>query len=302
MIIEIPIFILSLVFILIAANYLTNVAVNIAIFFNFSAFFISSILIGIGTSLPEFIVSIIAAINSKPEISISNVVGSNIFNIFGIASLTFFIAKKIDIAKLDYAIFNISALMAVLMVAFISTYNLFYLAITFLIFTFFIVQSYKNHKTEEKYPQEKSKKHIALYLLLAIVWLFVIIVASNAFLYSLDKILLSYHVSPKLIGTFIIAIGTSLPEIATCTVSIIKKRFDVAFGNILGSNIFNILMVLNFSRYFIDQISTNYTLDLFILLLFTVALSLRIFFYKIAKHFYIFLFLPVYGFYLWSLF
>ncbi len=302
MIIEIPIFILSLVFILIAANFLTNAAVNIAVFFNFSAFFISSILIGIGTSLPEFIVSIIAAINSQPEISISNVLGSNIFNIFGIASLTFFIKEKIHIEKLDYAIFNISTIMAILMIGIVEKYNPLYLAVPFFTLAFFIVQSYKKHKNDANHEKNNINKHIIFTIFFAIFWLVVIILASKIFLSSLDKILINYHVSPKLIATFIIAIGTSLPEIATCVVSIIKKRIDVAFGNILGSNIFNILMVLNLSRYFINTVFANYSLDLLILLLFTVALSLRIRFHRIAKFVYILIFFPVYSFYLWSLF
>ncbi len=303
MIIDIPIFIVSLIFILVSANYLTNAAVHIAIFFNFSAFFVSSILIGVGTSLPEFIVSIMSALDSKPEISISNVLGSNIFNIFGIATLTFFSMQKANIAKLDYIIFNVSALMALFMIiVIIGEYNLFYLAVPFLTLVYFIVKSYQTNKNSDNCEESINKKNIVFVLFLAIFWLFVIIFASRMFLSSLNDILMHYHVSPKLIGTLIVAIGTSLPEIAACAASLSKKRIDVALGNIIGSNIFNILMVLNLSRYFIKNINADYSLDVYILLLFTFVFSLTIRFHKISKFAYIFVFLPVYSFFLWSLF
>ena len=226
---------------------------------------IPSIVIGLtvvafGTSLPEAAVSIAAALAGSNEIAVSNVIGSNIFNLLmvtGISALVGSIAVDKSVLKRDFPLAILSAaLMFVL--AFDRIYKkntltlshidgIIFLAF-FVLFIIFNVRSALKYKASlaDEEPDEKLKS-VPMYILFSLLGLAGISIGGKLTVMSAQSIALTLHVSETLIGLTIIAIGTSLPELVTSVVALKKNESDIALGNVLGSNIFNVFFVLGVS-------------------------------------------------------
>ncbi|HPF83523.1 MAG TPA: calcium/sodium antiporter [Bacilli bacterium] len=212
---------------------------------------INSLIIGLtvvamGTSAPEASVSIIAAIKNNSSISIGNIVGSNICNmllVLGLSSIFSSIIVKKEILKKDYLL-SIMTYIILLLIALFNNYLLLKHGILLLIFfglyIYIILKNVKNSK------EEKTKLRVGNIIML-VLSLIGIILGGNLIVNSAIIIARKLSVSEHIIALTIVAIGTSLPELVTSVVAAIKHENDIALGNVIGSNIFNILFILGIS-------------------------------------------------------
>lgn len=273
----------SLIF---GANWLVDGASSFAKKHKVSDLAIGLTIVAFGTSAPELVVNSIASFNGYPDIVFGNIIGSNNFNLFVI----------LGIAGLVYPItVQFSTVWREIPISLIATILLFVLANNFLLngtselsrvdgvilllcFAAFLYYVFKQMKTEENlkvsYQQKSNLKIWGLILL----GLTALIVGGQLVVDSGIKIATNLGVSEKIIGLTIIAAGTSLPELVTSIVAAIKKNSDIAIGNVIGSNVFNILLVLSVSS-FIKPIhfNQNFNIDIAILIGGTLFLFIAMF-------------------------
>ena len=254
MTIQILILIIGLILILLGANFLIDGASSIARRSGLSEFVIGLTIVGIGTSAPEMVVSFISAINGNSDMAIGNVVGSNIFNtmfILGITSIIspLFITSTNMKRDIPMNIF-------VTMLLIITGLNRTILGVGeniltkidgilfLLIFAGYLYISFKkDNKEEENESPEKSKK-VFVSIILLILGFAGLIFGGKLFISSATNISKALGVSDAFIAITVMAVGTSLPELATCVVAALKGKGQLALGNVLGSNISNILLIL----------------------------------------------------------
>ncbi len=245
---------------------------------------IPSIIIGLtivafGTSAPELAVSMSAALKGSNDIAIGNVVGSNMFNTLVVlgasAAITPVMVKK-DIIKVDYPI---SLIFTLLLGIFcldklfgaenitISRVDGIILLLCFAIFMFIIIRDGLRHrdKSENELDTEKEKP-VWLILILSVVGLAGIIIGGDLSVEGAKEIARYFGLSEALIGLTVVALGTSLPELVTSIVAAKKRESDIAVGNVVGSNIFNILLILGTSATILPMnVSATYLYDIAIL-------------------------------------
>ncbi len=247
---------LGLALVVFGADYLVEGASSVARRFGLSEFVIGLTIVGMGTSAPEMVVSFIGAIQGNADISVGNVVGSNIFNtllILGITGILLPVAITPDNRKKDIPV-NIVVTLLLIVLGFkhtllgIGTDGLTRIdgAVLVALFGLYMWQSFARGKEEpEEQPQEEAKP-IKLYwaILMIVGGLAGLIWGGNLFVDSATEIAHYLGVSDKFIAITILAGGTSLPELATCVAAAAKKKGQLALGNIIGSNLFNILLIL----------------------------------------------------------
>ena len=256
------ILIIALVAVVLGADNLVSGSAAIARRFGISDFVIGAVIVGIGTSFPELIVSSIGAFKGNVDVAIGNVVGSNIFNILGILGITAIIypvaVKRENLRfELPYCIF-VSLFVTLL------AFNLFNGesvsigrfdgAILLLFFAAFICISFIRDRksstessTNEQKPQSLTKS-----LLRTVCGLTVLIIGCDFFVDSAVSIATQWGVNEAFISITLIACGTSLPEMAASVAAAAKRNTDLALGNVVGSNIFNVTFILGVS----SQITT----------------------------------------------
>ena len=252
---EYLILILSLAGIVLGADFLVKGAVVVARKCRVSSFVIGAVIVGIGTSLPELVVSTVGAIGGNSEVAIGNVVGSNIFNVFAILGLTalfFPIAVSRENMK-----FEIPFCIAVSILLMLLVYNFFVGgeprlgrwdgAALLLVFTSFMWISLRRGKSSaatvgESVEEVNKSLWFAAFSILG--GLAALIVSSNFFVDEAVAIARKLGVSDAFISITLLACGTSLPELAASVTAAVKKDTDMALGNIIGSNIFNATMIL----------------------------------------------------------
>ncbi len=260
---EYVILLISLAGIVFGADFLVNGAVVVARRCKVSSFVIGAVIVGIGTSLPELVVSSVGAIEGNSEVAIGNVVGSNIFNVFAILGLTALL-RPVAVPKsnlrfeLPYCI-GVSALLGLLVYNFftggtplISRIDGGILLVLFALFMFLSLRSGKKSAEASSYagkaPAEDApaaKKDSLVKAILSIVLgLAALVVSSNFFVDEAVAIAKMLGVSDAFISITLLACGTSLPELAASITAAVKKDTDMALGNIIGSNIFNITAIL----------------------------------------------------------
>ncbi len=250
---EYLILILSLAGIVLGADFLVNGAVVVARKCKVSSFVIGAVIVGIGTSLPELVVSTVGAIGGNSEVAIGNVVGSNIFNVFGILGLTallFPIAVSRENMKFEIPFcIGVSVLLTLLV------YNFFCGgepligrvdgAVLLAVFAAFMWISLRKGKTSAAESAGSGGKNNLWFAILSILGgLAALIVSSNFFVDEAVLIAKELGVSDAFISITLLACGTSLPELAASIAAALKKDTDMALGNIIGSNIFNASMIL----------------------------------------------------------
>ena len=253
--IQILILIAGLVLILLGANYLVDGASNIAKRFGLSEFVIGLTIVGIGTSTPEMVVSFISAIQGQADMAIGNVVGSNIFNTLLILGLTALFAPiaitKSNLRK-DIPI-NIGV--TILLIVLGMNFTLFGVGknelgrvdglILLTLFVWYLWSSFRSGQADaNEEAQDEKPKGIPLSVLMIAGGLAGLVFGGRFFVNSATTIAQTFGMSDKFIAITIMAAGTSLPELATSIVAVIKGRNQLALGNVLGSNIFNILLIL----------------------------------------------------------
>jgi cation:H+ antiporter len=218
------------------------------------------VIVGFGTSSPELAVSVEAALSSSPDISIGNVVGSNISNvllILGICAMITPMAVKPSALSRDGAVVLGSTLLFMAMIAggFLGRLDAVILLVSLAAYLFWAYRSERNtpdSPTAEVYTAEadeidKKPKGIFAIVISLVGGLALLIGGSNVLLRGAIGIAESYDVSEAVIGLTLVAVGTSLPELSISVLAAFRKHTDVAIGNILGSNIFNLLGILGVS-------------------------------------------------------
>lgn len=213
-------------------------------------------LVSMGTSAPEASVSINAAINDLNDLSIGNIVGSNIFNtlfIIGVSALFTPLVISKEMKKYDIPIM-IGIYVLLIMFSFvISPLKLdiiesIILILSFVAYIVFLIyRAKKNPPQEEENPEDEKKPSIVKNIIFAIIGLAAIIFGGDLVVDNASEIAIKLNMSEALVGLTIVAVGTSLPELVTSVVASIKKENDIALGNVVGSNIFNIVFILGSS-------------------------------------------------------
>ena len=248
----------GLVMILVGSDWLVEGASGIARKYGLSEFIIGMTIVGIGTSMPELVSSALSAVGGHGDMALGNVTGSNICNILLILGVTALISPiaytRSNIRKdLPMAIAVSVALLVFLYNGFglfgdvpgISRVDASYLLSFFAIF---MIDSFRSSKGGAEEPAEKAKpmpmgKAVALIVL----GLAGLIFGGRFFVDHTVNIAESFNVSEAFISITLMAVGTSLPELATCVVAALKGKNQLALGNVIGSNIFNILLIIGTS-------------------------------------------------------
>jgi len=246
--------VLGILFLIKGADFLVDGSVTIAKRFNVSNLVIGLTLVAFGTSAPELVVNITSSFLGKSNLAIGNILGSNIANIFlilGVAAIIYPIKpqKKTLFIEIPFNLFLVILLFILANNIFTHTppnlglidgIILLVLLILFLYYAFF---THKKIKPEGKIENLSLLKAIIL-IILGLLGLYF---GGRWVVKSAVKLARSLGISEELIGLSIVAIGTSLPELVTSVVAAIKKESDIAIGNVVGSNIFNITWILGLS-------------------------------------------------------
>lgn len=262
---------ISLTLLVIGANWLVDGSAAIARRYHISEYIIGATIVGMGTSMPELVVSAISGIEGHPDIAIGNVVGSNIFNVFLILGITALMMPikytRENIVRdipLNIAVSVMVMILCALGMHFRGEYGLgriegIILLIGFALYLWSTMQSEKKQQTAKKQgielpdsdmvaPVETGRYKSMTVCILAIIFgLGGLIFGGNMFVDSASSIAREWGVSEAVIGLTIVAGGTSLPELVSSIIAVTKDKGQMALGNIVGSNIFNLLLILGVS-------------------------------------------------------
>lgn len=252
MLIDILLLAAGLLLVVFGADFLVDGASGVARRFGVSEFVIGLTIVGFGTSCPELVVSLNGAFNGLADISTGNVVGSNIFNtllILGVTALLGPIAVSSANRKRDIPVTAASTLLLVVCGLAGNGLSRIDGIIFLLLFALYIYLSFKfDDKTQTVSETEGGESpNLPKSAVLVIAGLSALIFGGDLFVDSAVKVAKELGVSDKFIAITLLAGGTSLPELATCIVSSFKHKDQLALGNILGSNVFNILLILGVS-------------------------------------------------------
>lgn len=239
------------------AELLVKGSANLAMRCGVSALVAGLTIVAFGTSAPELVVSIKAALDGLGDIAVGNVIGSNIFNIaiiLGLSALIHPMKVHLNVLKVDTPVMLASSvlLMAVLHDLYLSRVEGIFLFAGIIAYTTFtIITARRTGETKVDFPLEqltpKKKVTPVLDIIFVIGGLCLLVLGSRFFVNGAVSLARAIGVSEAVIGLTIVAVGTSLPELATSIIASIKKEDDIAIGNIIGSNIFNILAILGTS-------------------------------------------------------
>lgn len=233
---------------LFSGKYLVIGSVSLANYFNLSKLVIGVTVVSFGTSAPEMFVSAFANFKGHPEVSMGNIIGSNIANIalvLAITAIIFPIPVKKNSVKIDAPFMLIISgllLLFILNGTLTSVEGVVFLLILAAYITFIVV---KSRKSEESKNTE-TDAHQPLWKAIGFVVISTVGLAlgSNLLVENASIIALEFGISERIVAITVIAFGTSLPELTTSAVAAFNKEMDISIGNIIGSNIFNILAVL----------------------------------------------------------
>ncbi|HZW62093.1 MAG TPA: calcium/sodium antiporter [Flavobacteriaceae bacterium] len=282
----------GLVLLVVGGEYLVRSSVALSFKFNISKLVIGLTVVSFATSAPEFLVSLQAALSGSSDIALGNVIGSNIANIGLVLGITALISP-LAISK-DFYVLNwpVMMLVSVMLYLFLSTENELSrmegvaMVVSLVIFLVILIRnSIKSSKTVEieevnEALQQVSGFKITLWLLIGILALYF---GSEWLVKGAKDIALSFGVSERVISLTMVAVGTSIPELAASVIAALKKEKAISLGNLIGSNIFNITSVLGITAIILpiplkdEQLLTN---DIFWMLGFAFVLLPLVFVLK----------------------
>jgi cation:H+ antiporter len=215
--------------------------------FKLSNILVSAVIIGFGTSLAELTVSVEAVLIGSPDIALGNIIGSNIANILLVTAIAALITPiMLKNLKINRDIFvMIVASLLLLFFKFIDWLN-FYSGVIFLLILFSYISYSYFQDQKDNGDKEENLENLSLIkaIIYSVIGLATLILGGWLLVNSSIKIAQSYGISEAVIGLTIVAVGTAIPELTTTIIASIKKHNDLVIGNILGSNIFNILGIL----------------------------------------------------------
>ena len=248
----------SLVLLVVGANWLVDGAAAIARRYHMSEYIIGATIVGMGTSAPELVVSVISSVGGHSDIAIGNVVGSNIFNvllILGITALLMPINYTRDNVRRDIPL-NIGASVLVIVLCILNKvcsgeYGLgrFSGLLLLVLFALYLWSSLRGGRDGQASDDASTAptglyRYTSVCIIAIIVGLGGLIYGGNLFVDSASAIARQWGVSEAIIGLTIVAGGTSLPELVSSVIAVTKQKGQMALGNIVGSNIFNLLLIL----------------------------------------------------------
>jgi len=258
-ILAIPAFIFGVILLYKGSDILVDGTVKTALQLGISALIISVILVGFGTSAPEFAISVGAAIQNSPDssgISLGNIIGSCIANLMLVLGISAII-KPIDVSKgiirreLPVMLGATVVLVVSSFVGLLDDYRVFggiLFLILFVVFIWFFIRCAKKERVKVKKDKDsKTWKHILC------IFLGIAGVVIGAYLLIDSSVIIAkfFGIEPFIIAMSMVAVGTSLPELVVSAMASYKGESDVAVGNVLGSNVFNMLLILGFAAIFI---------------------------------------------------
>ena len=236
--------ILGLLILVSSADFLVRGAVNLSNIFKISPYIIAGTLVAFGTSAPELFVSGIASYSGNPGAAIGNILGSNIANVFlalGIAAIIINISPPKNAFQIDIKILAASSIILIILLFNISL--VYWWVGLILILSLFIYIFYIIKFSDVNNVEENNKQNLSLSKALILFFIGLIGVSLGAKLLTEGSIDLAryFGIRETIVGLGVLAFGTSLPEVVTSIIAAIKKENNIAIGNIVGSNIFNIL-------------------------------------------------------------
>lgn len=248
---EIVLLIISLVVLYFGAEWLVGGASSLAARLNISPLIIGLTIVSLGTSAPELVVSIKAAMAGQSALSIGNVLGSNLFNIaliLGVSALIVPLTVKRQLLKVDVPVMVGATLLFLIMfidgkLSFTESLILIILFVGYMVYLF-IVSLKNKDSNEENTAMIRIYKHWMLDVILIALGLVGLIYGSDLLVKNAIIIAQKLGMSEAMIGLTIVAAGTSIPELATSLVAAVRKQSDIAIGNAVGSNTFNLLLIL----------------------------------------------------------
>lgn len=254
MALQITLLIAGLLLILFGANWLVDGSSSVAKRFGISEFVIGLTIVGIGTSTPEMVVSFLSSLQGKADMAIGNIVGSNIFNTMMILGVTAMISPLVITRSNLKKDIPLNIIVTIILIVLGMNFTLFGQgkdqlcridgAILLAIFVWYLWSSFKSDTTDEEEGEGIKEYSILMSVILIIGGLASLIFGGRLFVNSATELAKMFGVSDKFIAITVMAAGTSMPELATCVVAALKGRGQLALGNILGSNISNILLIL----------------------------------------------------------
>ncbi len=248
---EVILLLVSLVVLYFGAEWLVGGASSFAARLHISPLIIGLTIVSMGTSAPELVVSIKAAMVGQSALSVGNVLGSNLFNvalILGVSALIIPLAVKKQLLKVDVPVMLGATLLFLIMfidgrLSFFESLILLVLFLAYMIYLFIVALKNKNNaESEEGFI--RIYKHWMLDIVLIALGLAGLIFGSDLLVKNAIIIAQKLGMSEAMIGLTIVAAGTSVPELATSVVAAVKGHSDIAIGNVVGSNIFNLLLIL----------------------------------------------------------
>jgi len=289
MLIDILLIIAGMALLIKGGDFLVDGASSLARRLKISELAIGLTIVAFGTSAPELVVSLAAAIGSHSEIALGNVIGSNNFNLFAILGITALIAplavqKNTVRIEIPFSLF--AAIILLLLANFnflpnkknmVSWIDGIILLLFFGLFLFYVYKSMKNSASADDISSAKTHSMFKsiLFIVLGLAFL---VIGGRVVVDSAVNLARDLNISEKIIGLTIVAIGTSLPELVTSITAMLKKSDDIAIGNIVGSNIFNIFMILGTSALIKEMnYSPVFNMDIYFLIFGTLLLLLAMF-------------------------
>ena len=271
------------------ADFLVDGASGVAKRFHIPEIIIGLTIVSIGTSMPELFVSITSAIDGYSDMAIGNVIGSNLCNlllILGISAAINPIIFKKETKLIEIPIcLGVSIVFLILAnignsISRIDAIILIALFIGFICYTIMMAkkgEDFDEISEEEKQrsAEEGKKRKIIVNIIYIIVGIIALKIGGDLVVEHSEKIAKMFNVSDKIIGLTIVAIGTSLPELVTSVTAALKKNSDIAIGNIIGSNIFNMLLIIGAAAVISPMnYNTSYNLQMGILIVATIVLGI----------------------------
>lgn len=268
------------------ADWLVNGGSSLARKYKISELAIGLTVVAFGTSMPELVVNTFAAYQSSADIVFGNIIGSNLFNLFAIVGITGLITPLVVQSstvwkEIPFSLFGVLILLfisnnIISAEASISRIESVVLLIFFSLFLYYVFRQLKKENTsDEVYQEEISNLKTWAFIIGGLIFL---IVGGRLVVIESVEIAHALGISQTVIGLTIVAAGTSLPELATSIVAATKKKNDIAIGNIIGSNIFNIFFILGVSALIKPvDFNTKFNIDLYLLGIGTILLFLALF-------------------------
>lgn len=270
-VLALPVFIIGAIFLWKGSDILVDGTSKTAAHLGISALIVSVILVGFGTSAPEFAISVGAAAQNNSDISLGNIIGScvaNLLLVLGVAAIVRPIKIKKGIIRREFPIMLGATI--VLLVAsffgFLDTYRWIGGALFLILFASFVVYfvmcARKERDNGRKIDTGKTSKNL-LFIALGIIG-----VVAGAWLLIESSMLIAefFGIPTFIIAISLVAVGTSLPELVVSSMAAHKNEHDIAVGNVLGSNVFNIFLILGFAALFIPLKAIDFLPHLWILL------------------------------------